>query len=56
MRPKPDASIYYRQQHSIDRREFAEQKAREARELLKDKIGLNEVNRHERSPTNSQNQ
>ena len=47
MRPKPDASTYYKQQHTIEAREIAEQKAKEAREQLRDKIGLGEVNKHE---------
>lgn len=47
MRPKPDASLYYKHQSARERRELAEQKAKEAREALRDKLGLGDKNRIE---------
>jgi len=45
MNPSGDAKTFYKTHQSREARELAEQKAKEAREQLRDKLGLSEVNR-----------
>jgi len=45
MNPSGDAKTFYKTHPSREAREIAEQKAKEAREQLREKIGLPNVNR-----------